>query len=547
MRCARRLFGLQACSVLVSLVTFSTLFHKANAFALKSFPNIQQYSTALYYTDPADRSTPKSESLEQARVFSSSSSSSSSPHVRWNSPTPSLPAWQMQTAVTTFLRPVDGAVVQLHAQLHFGEDAYYSFYNDPDFTAKHDAVCYELLVDEELLQDEQPQGRRVLRLPTVTTKGQSPIAASFSDQATAQQHGWTCQVNAMNYSQPKWIHADLTRQEFRQRLHNGPSSKAAASPLLGQQQQQQPLWLQASSSSLPIPSAVTEAATALLAGPPFTDRSAPRRLFTNLFLPGTALANVLRAALWMTVPSPELSILLLDWSSILFPQQQQQQRNNNSSQNNNNNNTRLGVSPVSLTILQLLLEGRLQAVRQLLFGQVILLGQATAAAAAAGPRNQDLLIQQRNERAIQVVLEMAAPADATSTAADDDNQKSNNDNNKSPNKTNVALLYGISHCPDLQRRLQAAGFVPIQQAWRTAWSVPVSVKEETSSSVWSSSALLAVPFLYLGIGGLDWISTWQSVWSESSSQDAILYLLRHVLLYVGLSKIVLDWREPEEK
>merc|ERR1712224_253558 len=42
-----------------------------------------------------------------------------------------------------------------------------------------------------------------------------------------------------------------------------------------------------------------------------------RRLFTNLFLPGSQLASGIRALLWMTVPAPELSVILLDWSSLL--------------------------------------------------------------------------------------------------------------------------------------------------------------------------------------------------------------------------------------
>ena len=61
-------------------------------------------------------------------------------------------------------------------------------------------------------------------------------------------------------------------------------------------------------------------------------------------------------------------------------------------------------------------------------------------------------------------------------------------------------------------------------------------------------ALLAVLVtLYLTVSAGDWISTWQSLIQADSaldvSLDAFLYLIRHVLLYVGLSKLVLlDWQ-----
>jgi hypothetical protein len=49
----------------------------------------------------------------------------------------------------------------------------------------------------------------------------------------------------------------------------------------------------------------------------YSTRYLKRQLFTNLFLPGSTFAFTLRNILWCTVRSPELSIILLDWSSLL--------------------------------------------------------------------------------------------------------------------------------------------------------------------------------------------------------------------------------------
>ena len=198
----------------------------------------------------------------------------SSDYVRWNEQTQDAKvSWDMQTSVTTFRR--GNTTVELHAQLHFGEEAYFDYYNSRLFHV--DTVLYELLTDEALLRHNTEEQQRHL-LPD--RNGRSLLAASPADQATAAHYGWKCQVDVINYSQPNWIHADLTRQEFLERLE--PSSGRPAT----EHDQQQPLWQR---SSPVVPSALVEAATALLVGPPLVvgevTSSAPwsRRLFTNLF------------------------------------------------------------------------------------------------------------------------------------------------------------------------------------------------------------------------------------------------------------------------
>jgi hypothetical protein len=58
--------------------------------------------------------------------------------------------------------------------------------------------------------------------------------------------------------------------------------------------------------------------------------------------------------------------------------------------------------------------------------------------------------------------------------------------------------------------------------------------------------LTALP-LYLLLGGLDWISTWQDIFESPGPRDvsfySCFYLLRHALLYSALSKYFLDFDE----
>jgi hypothetical protein len=513
-------------------------------------------------------------------------------YIRWKSPqagSTSTVSWDMQTAVTTFQRgnSTDTTVgglqtVELHAQLHFGERAYFEAYNSRSFNVARDAVLFELLLDEHLLdtdihsdtgtamdtsnspssgQEQERQRRQRRILPN--RDGSSPVSASPPDQATAKQYGWSCQVDVMDYSQPNWIHADLTRQEFLQRLDNDDNDNDDGAQTTNMFSVK-PLWQLATKggSPFPLPLAAKEAATALFSGPPILGDAPERRLFTNLYFSGGNLAASLRAVLWMTVPSPEVSVLLLDWASLLVGRVN-------------------GVSKVSLFIAQSLVAGRLDKVRQLVFGQVVLAAnqqqQQLAAAAALRSRNKNqnqnnqdwsLLVTQRNERALQVL-------DQTLDSLLQEDFNNNNDiSNKGKVGSKVALLYGCSHCPDLHRGLVQRGFTPVESEWRTAWSVPfagsnnvaatVATSDESTSATLDNDtaaagreqgvtrtqtiSLVVALTIYFVVGGIDWIATLDDVAQSVSDADAVeaavdalLYLARHVLLYVGLSKFVLDW------
>jgi hypothetical protein len=419
----------------------------------------------------------------------------------------------MQTAVTTFQRRTENGSLQnveLHAQLHYGDASYFDHYNSRQFNADKTAVLYELLVDEHLLDFRQ--GTRRL-LPIV---GKSPVSASPIDQATALQYGWSCQVDGINYSLPGWIHADLTRQEFLHRLRQQQEKGAV-------RERNVPLWQLASPSTspLPLPGAAAEAATALLVGPPVFGPSATsnRRLFTNLFLPGDSLVSALRAALWWTVPSPEISVLLLDWSSLLMSDFSGKKRDVGGGL----------FAPVTGPLVQALTSGRFDLIRQLTFGQAVVAG--AAAQQVREKNNDDLLVTQRNDHALQVLKEQLGKK-----------------------QQNVALLYGCNHCPDLHVKLQAEGFAPLKTEWRTAWSVALSnqgaaTDQTTRTALVSLFVLLP---LYFVVGGMDWISTLRDVAEAAdttdfvtAAADASLYLVRHVLLYVGLSRFLIDWEKGD--
>jgi len=467
--------------------------------------------------------------------------------------------FELQTGVTTFQK--GNQVVELHAQLHLGSPSYFDYYNQPDFRNDKDAILYELLLDETLLQDvdliRHPNRPRRRRL-----RPDAPIQASPSDQALAAQYGWVCQADAIDYncaSNNNFYHADLTRQECLKMINKQKDSNNVQEI----EEDTRPLWQMVAGwkqSPVPfLPEAAWEAATALLVGPPiFQPSSFPyrrrnassvsRRIFTNLFLPGDALAVWLRVLLWLAVPSPELSILLLDWSSRWFVVHNNND-NNNSNQSSKTSTTTL--SRVALPVLQALTAGRLDQVRQLVFGQVIVSGHHSMNSDGSETDDDSLLIAQRNDHALALLLDELARGGTSDLQ-----------------QQRVALLYGCNHCPDLHAKLCQSGFAPIKQEWRTAWSVQLqqptmtlsSSSTETTtttnksnrSSVTNATSSLgfgvALLFLYLGVGGADWIATWKDVGTaiESNVRDeaaalALFYLLRHVLLYVGLSKLVLDF------
>ena len=448
------------------------------------------------------------------------------------SPSPSRKRrYEVQTAVTTFAKidPATGkraASVDLHAQLHYGTPAYYAYYNDPvGFNAKYDRMHYELVVGQDMVESLSSDG--TLRRIRPSPGGLSPIQASPSDNSLASGYDLKCQADMINYAQKDWVHADLTREEFVAETQKEQQQQKTRRDNTAEEvgdSSAQPLWALASSAAV-YPG--SEFVSALLRpSTPSTGASSSvavaRRLFSNLFLPGDALAGLIRAFLWMLSPAPEVSVLLLDWSS-LSPRPTG------------------GISPIALPVMECLLSGNVREARKLVFGQMVVSGSGGQ---SADTDTNAILINKRNERAMSVLQ----------TSIERDGYRSN------------ALLYGASHCLDLQRRLQADGFVPVKTEWRTAWTVdvppfglgggqvgkdmlPAFVSELTSpsSSNGIAVALVVLP-IYLAIGGFDWLATIGEVGGALDKGDigdgmleVALYLVRHVALYLGLAKFVIDW------
>lgn len=197
----------------------------------------------------------------------------------------------------------------------------------------------------------------------------------------------------------------------------------------------------------------------------------------------------------------------------------------------------------------------------MVFGQVLVGGQS-----GVDTSRQGVLIEKRNDRAMDVLRETLSALEDRGGEGQD---------------RKVALLYGSGHCHDLHRRLvQEGNMTPVRTEWRTAfrataprWGDFVNVDDwrertgDVASKLTSTDVdgraivkslsvstfesvgvgLVVLP-LYLLVGGLDWVSTVGDFGKALEGgmyldgfADIFLYLLRHVALYVGISKFVVDW------
>jgi len=335
-------------------------------------------------------------------------------------------------------------------------------------------------VHYELLVDEYLMQGKTLRYADLLT-------ASPADQQMAKQYGLTCQLDVIDYSKSDWIHADYCRGEFRQSVIGSTSTENI----------KEPLWALASSSTT-WPGA--EALDAVFRPPA---RLAKSSVTDHTLISISSI--FIRILFWMLVPAPELSVLLLDWSK----------------------SKPLGrISPIALPFFELLLSGQLLSARQLIFGQMLVSGQREA-------EQNFQLIKCRNDRAMNVLMTTLEGENIDKTAT----------------KT-TALLYGAAHCPDLYQRLCAQGFVAEKTTWRTAWTVFVPSFGRTNGMI-SPNALaigLVIMPLYFLFGGLDWILTCQQLFEDllssqnnlDASATELLYLIRHVALYLTFAKFVVN-------
>jgi len=447
---------------------------------------------------------------------SSLSSSSSVTHREANRFTRirSLPrqnAYELQTKVRRYRRvEEDGSVttVDLHAMVHYGDASYFEYYNsfsngkdDDEEKGKkkkeeegYDYVLYELIVSDELVK-----GTGVDRSLVVD------VAPSLDASQMALQFGLSCQLDVVNYATNsrnvgdgsdrtcKWICADVSKEylEYRENSGRGKAFDRDGSTV-----------------PLEILKALVKPVT-----PSKNNDGLQTKLFSNLFLAGDSISSLLRLVLWV-VPVPELSVLLLDWSS-LSPRPG-------------------GLSPVATQVVECIARGDFGTAKKLVFTQMIVSGQAVDYVNDNNSESSSsFIVGERNNLALNV-LNGVVEKDIT--------QK------KTVGKdTRIALLFGAMHCRDLQRKIYRMGFTKIistdRPEWRTAWRVSLPMKN--FHSVTGTAVLIP---LYFAVGGLDWYSTIVDAARDAdlmnglgASTGVALYLARHVILYFSFARFVLEW------
>mmetsp|Transcript_2395 Transcript_2395/g.2782 ORF Transcript_2395/g.2782 Transcript_2395/m.2782 type:complete len:520 (-) Transcript_2395:62-1621(-) len=406
---------------------------------------------------------------------------------------------QLQTCVRKFRRrriqtneqskrtTYDDALVDLHAQVHFGSAEYFHYFNDPtEFGKNYDRILYELIVSDSLMEID-PEGKR-------RVKGKNTLMPSLSDQKTAQQCDLVCQLDVIDFSQNSdWICSDYSGEDIVEKQKSfGKNSKLPGAEIF---------------QSLSMLPGAEIFQSLVMPKTPMEMNLGDLRLFSNLFLSGQKLATGLRLVLW-TIPVPEISVLLLDWSSMGKGGR---------------------ISPLALPVLENLLRGNFSIAQKLVFSQMIVSGQANEGSSS-------FIIGERNEKALQE-LEKSTDVDGC---------------------RNTALLYGALHCRDMHRKLNKMGYQLIgEEKWRTAWAVNLDGDIEISSSSDETNSksrinrsivgIVAVSF-YLLVSGVDWIATLQDIEVDASLGHgygslvtALAYLLRHVALYFSLAKFIIQW------
>jgi len=499
--------------------------------------------------------------------------------------------------------------IDLHSMLHFAEEDYFQFYNQDEqqqqqdrstasfgssnnnnnnnnYATQYDKVFYELILSQHLLKS-QPDGTRVLPPPTTTTTTTSnpknSIAPPPSDIATANSYKLTCQIDIVDYTQPNWIHCDVTREQFQDLMKGDDGVDGGTND--NDEDDDWKLMMDALSSIIttttsPIrqyisalltpttPSSYTSSSTTTsnINNKYSSKTNNVSRLFTNLFLPGKSLTTTFRLLLWAFSPTPEISILLLDWSSLVDPKPSGT------------------ISSIFLPVTECLLGGNFLEARRLVFAQLLVSGQTVGG-------REDLLVKRRNGVALKILMDSIESGGGEGERGEEEDAVRKGSTDDSSSRRNYALLYGAMHCQDLQSRLEKMGYVLTNVEWRNAWSVTVpylgikkwatatngvtavqstdrvgggnvehdkdlplipiadllSPNDNDADGAIGIIGLVVVP-LYLLVGGLDWLGTVQDIaslldarlWGDSVA-IAIFYLMRHVALYLGLAKFVVEW------
>ena len=112
---------------------------------------------------------------------------------------------------------------------------------------------------------------------------------------------------------------------------------------------------------------------------------------------------------------------------------------------------------------------------------------------------------------------------------------------------------GLSSFPfgqDIEEKLtRHLNFTRQDMEWQTAWTMPAYTAQRQGIV---GLLCVALPLLYLGVGAADWSATFGDLSKEIGEmnvpasvgiQEIVLYLLRHMYMYYGLTRWIVEWEK----
>ena len=393
------------------------------------------------------------------------------------------------------------------------------------FFKSYDAVLYELITDDELTCVDAVSGLRRLR-------SEAGVCASPASLQLAAAYGFTDQLSGLDPSAPEaadWILAES--REALSELQQAEDFSKGDLILAGARGQLTAAEL-AQARKLATGLGQFHRALTLQTSP--SQRLRGSLLPESFYFRGEAFSNALSALLWLA-PVPEVNLLAYDTGAL-----------------------RRGTlaRETLVAVLSCLGRGDWRAVKQVLLAQEL-------SAEQADDGRGEALIGARNAYCVEELTKwLNSQSLGLGGAAEGSEVK--------PKK--VAVLFGGLHCRDLEVRLGASfGAKRIAQGepqWRSAWvieeghnvqgpdSTHVHALHPAASS--TSKSLLpvvatVVPFYFL-VGALDWLTELRTLvdggvdggilgaepWPEVVL-ELVLYVVRHSVLLIGISKIAVDW------
>jgi hypothetical protein len=253
--------------------------------------------------------------------------------------------------------------------------------------------------------------------------------------------------------------------------------------------------------------------------------------------------RVLRLCMWLT-PAPELQLLLLDWARQYPPAG--------------------GLSKILRSMVGAVVHGDFLTLRRLAFSQMLTSSQ--------GSPPPEVLVLERNSKVV-LDVEQALQSGSSSSSSGSDSGSGG------VSTKTVGVLYGGLHMMDMEAKLtRHLNFTRVPEAegggvkWHTAWTMPAYTAQRQALV---AALCVALPLLHLGVGALDWSATFGGLAHDAAQQlelggggvagatataaaavttaanedsaigwqEVLLYLLRHMYIYYGLSRWVVEWEK----